>query len=345
MSQILGIVGYGRQTGRMLSAGTVGRLLVARPGARAKAQPSRVQAGRLRRIGFPLLYVLMAGVIAAGIALLVGHGPPIGAPLFAMTMLEMVNARRRRSWATFGFGVTIGLSIAAVAAGYRTVDWVIVDLLIGALTAMAVAFATTPRNAVGKVNQALDPILSTLGTNVRAVATALRNDDPPAAQAAVHNLAATDENLRHLDEVLLAARRSARITLWTTGHDLDVHARTAEEIGYAVRNIRVMARNAWWGVLRGGERVPAALPNMLDALADGIGLLRAEMERGGRLRTARPQLVSASQWIDVMRQERLDMSAAAVATDADAAVLNLLIATRLPVAKTDDKVQATVPTD
>jgi uncharacterized membrane protein YgaE (UPF0421/DUF939 family) len=285
-----------------------------------------------------LLHVLIAGAIAAGVALLVGHDRPFGAPLFAVTMLEMVNARRRRSWAIFGFGVTIGLGIAAVAAGYRTFDYVIVDWVIGFLSAIAVAFATTPRNAVGRVNQALEPVLSTLTTNVRAVATALRSGDEEAARTAVYALSETDRDLRHLDEVLLAARRSAMITLWTTGHDLDVHARTAQEIGYAVRNIRVMARNAWWEVLRRGARVPAALPNMLDALADGLGLLRDELRRDGRLRTARPQLVSASRWIDVMREERLDLAVAAVATDADAAVLNLLIATRLPVAKADDLV-------
>jgi len=299
----------------------------------------RPKAGRLRRYGLPVLYLAIAGTIAALLALLIGHDHPVGAPLFAITMLEMVSARHRRSWAIFGFGVTIGLGIAAVASGYRTFDHVIVDWAIGFVVAVGVAFATTPRNAVGRVNEALTPVLTKLTVSVRTVATALRDGDTEAAQAAVYSLGETDRDLRRLDEVLVAARRSARITLWTTGQDLDVHARTVQEVGYAVRNIRVMARNAWWGVLRRGEHVPTALPMGLEALADGLSLLRDELERGGRLGTARPHLVSASRWIDVMREEHLDMSTAAVAADADAAVLNLLIATRLPVAKADDMVR------
>jgi hypothetical protein len=298
----------------------------------------RTKAGRLRRFGLPVLHLVIAGAVAAGVALLVGHRP-IGAPLFAITMLEMVNARRRRSWATFGFGVTIGLGVAAVALGYLSLGHVVVDWVIGFLTAIGVAIATTPRNAVGRVNEALTPVLTTLTHNVRAVAAALRDGDTEAAKAAVYALGETDQELRRLDEVLVAARRSARVTLWTTGQDLDVHARTVQEVGYAVRNIRVMARNAWWGVLRRGQHVPPALPKGLEALADGLSLLRDELDRGGRTQTARPHLVSASRWIDVMREENLDMSTAAVAADADAAVLNLLIATRLPVVKADDLVR------
>jgi hypothetical protein len=96
-----------------------------------------------------------------------------------------------------------------------------------------------------------------------------------------------------------------------------------------------MARHAWWGVLRGQEPVPAALPPMLASLADGMSLLRDELRPGGQMRLAYPQLVSAARWVDVMRAERLGLASAAVAADADAAVLNLLIATGIPVAKAD----------
>src|SRR5687768_9937501 len=93
--------------GVMRSGGAVAVVLArARPrGPRPAVRDRSAQARRLRRIGLPLLHVLVAGVIAAGVALLVGHDRPVGAPLFAMTMLEMVNARRRRSWAIFVFGI------------------------------------------------------------------------------------------------------------------------------------------------------------------------------------------------------------------------------------------------
>ena len=171
--------------------------------------------------------------------------------------------------------------------------------------------------------------------NTRHVAGALRTHDVEAARAAVYALAETEADLQRVREVMMSVRRSAAITLWTTGKDLDAYTSTANEISYAVRNVRVMARHAWWGVLKGGETVPTALPPMLEALSDGVSLLRDELKRDGTLRTAQPQLVSAARWIDVMREEHLGLASAAVAADADAAVLNLLVATGIPVAKAD----------
>ena len=185
------------------------------------------------------------------------------------------------------------------------------------------------------VNQAIDPLLADLATNLRAVSTALRSGDAPAAGAAVYALVETDIWLRRLDESLLQVRRSKYLLRWSTGQDLTAHTDTASEIGYAVRNIRGLAQHAWWGILRSGEAVPTPLPQALDALADGIGVLREELERDGCVAKARPLLVSASQWIAMMRDSKLSLSAAGVAANADAAVLNLLIATGMPAAEAD----------
>lgn len=279
--------------------------------------------------------ILAAGGLAILVAELVGFDRPIGAPLFAVTTVEFVCARHRRSVAIFFFGVGIGLGIAAVASGYRGLDRIVLDLVVGVAVALIVAFLTTPRDATRRLNAALEPVLNNLAVNTRHIAVALRTHDVDAARAAVYALAETEEELKRVREVMNSVRRSAAITLWTTGRDLDAYATTATEIGYAVRNIRVMARHAWWGVLRGGENVPMALPPMLEALSDGVGLLRDELKRDGALRIAQPQLVSAARWIDVMREERLGLASAAVAADADAAVLNLLIATGIPLAKAD----------
>jgi hypothetical protein len=294
----------------------------------------RVRRG-VRR-GMPtMLQIAAAGGLAIVVALLLGFDRPVGAPLFAITTLEFVCARHRRSIAIFFFGMGFGLAIAAVASGYRTLDRVLLDLVVGVAVAMVVAFLATPRNATGRANETLEPVLNTLTVNIRAIAGALRTRDAEAAKAAVYALVDTEHDLRRLREVLLATRRSAAITLWTTGQDLEAYASTAREIDSAVRNVRVMARHAWWGVLHGGEPVPTALPPMLESLADGVSLLRDELSRGGQLRVAQPQLVSAARWIDVMRNERLGLACAAVAADADAAVLNLLIATGIPLAKAD----------
>ena len=296
---------------------------------------------RAWRISRPILFqVGLAIVISIVLASLMGHDQPVGAPLFAIATLELVCAKRHRHIAWMILGIAIGLSFTAVAAGYRPVGRVAIDIAIGVTTALVIAFATTPRNAVGLVGESLDPLLTRVATDVRAIAGALRDNDAAAAAAALYDLNETDQDLNRLDEVLTQVRRSSIITLWTTGQDLATHTTTAREIGYAVRNIRVMARHSWWGVLRGGERVPVALPQMLHSLADGIGVLRDELNRGGRLSMARPLLVSAARWIDVVREEKPGMAAAAVASDADAAVLNLLIATGLPLMEADERLHS-----
>ena len=88
-------------------------------------------------------------------------------------------------------------------------------------------------------------------------------------------------------------------------------------------------------MLRTGEPVPPALPQMLEALADGLAVLRDEMHRDGQPHEARPLLISAGRWVDVMRSQPLSISAATVAASADAAVLDLLIATGVPLNDAD----------
>lgn len=275
--------------------------------------------------------IVTAVGLAIAVEALLGFDRPIGAPLFAVTTLEFICAKHRRNIAIFFFGLGFGLAIAAVASGYRSIDRVILDLVIGFGVAVIVAWVSRDRDPVARVRAAVAPVLSTMTINVRAIAAALRDGDEEAAKVAVYALRETADSMRRLDEVIQSVRRSR----FFAGASLDRCIDTAREVGYAVRNVRVMARHAWWGVLRGKEPVPAALPQMLASLADGMSLLRDELRPGGQMRIAYPHLVSAARWVDVMRSERLGLASAAVAADADAAVLNLLIATGIPVAKAD----------
>lgn len=303
--------------------------------------PGRVTLLRAVRRGTPTaIQILAAGGLAVLIAVLLGFDRPIGAPLFAITTLEFVCARHRRVLAVFMYGAGFGLAAAAVMAGYRTVGRIALDLIIGVLVAMLIAYLATPRNAERRIVDAAAPVLTNVTRNVRAIAEALRRGDVEAGRAAVYDLADTDRDLQRLNEVLAATRRAAAITLGSTARDLHAQSASAREIGYAVRNIRVMARHAWFDVLRSGQHVPAALPPMMESLADGVSLLRDELMLAGHLRMARSQLVSAARWIEVLREERLTMECAAVAANAHAAVLNLLIGTGTPVAQADAMLHA-----
>ncbi|WP_027342488.1 aromatic acid exporter family protein [Hamadaea tsunoensis] len=280
--------------------------------------------------------ILLAVVISSGLALLLGHtGFPVFAPLLAVATMELICARHHRRAVEMSFGVVIGALLTAVVGPSWSTPHVLIDAAIGTATAIGVAWFTTPRSPVRLVNTAIDPLLSELAGNIRAVSTALRRQDPPTAGAAVYSLVGTDAGLHRLDEVLLQVRRSAFLIKWSTGQDLTAYTRTAANIGDAVRNIRGVAEHAWWGILRAGEHVPSPLPQALDTLADGIGVLREELDRDGCLSNARPLLISSAQWISMMRSDHLSLGAAGVAASADAAVFNLLKATGMPAVEAD----------
>ncbi|MEV6966335.1 hypothetical protein AB0M47_14565 [Hamadaea sp. NPDC051192] len=280
--------------------------------------------------------ILLAAIGSTVLAFLLGHqGFPIFAPLFAVATMELICARHHRRAVEMLFGVAVGALLTAVAGPSWSTPHVLIDAAVGTATALGVAWLTTPRSPVTLVNQAIDPLLTSLTTNLRTVSTALRQHDPAAAGAAVYALVETDVWLRRLEEALLQVRRSALILRWSTGQDLTTHTGMATEIGYAVRHIRSLAQHAWWGILRAGEPVPVALPQALDALADGIGVLREQLERQGCPRDARPLLISAAQWVAMMREEKLSLGAAGVAASADAAVLHLLVASGVPAEEAD----------
>ncbi len=296
------------------------------PGLRSRLPAVRRAGPVIRQVG---TQVAAAAGGALAIALALGYRWPLFAAIFAVGALEMICSRHHRSAVTFAFGALVGV-LAGVAASPA---WPLRDALVqagvGTAAALVVAVAITPADPAAAVRRSVRPLLALVSTQVRTVATALRTGDPAGAGAAVRALNDADGQLRRLDETLLQVRRSAVLVRWRSGPNLTAATTTASEIAFAVRGIRAMAQQAWWGVLRGGEPVPAALPQMLDALADGVAVLRDELDHGVD-RGARRLLISSAQWIGVLRTEPLGLAAAAAAANADAAVLNLLIASGLP---------------
>ncbi len=287
-----------------------------------------------RELKTTLIQVGSAGVLATALGLAMGHGFPLFAPLTAITLIQVLCAPHHRGLWLLLFGEVNGALVTTLFIPHFSTSHAALNALIGAVVAVSVAYTTTPRDPIRLVNEAIEPVLTRLAANVRAIASALRTGDPSAAGAAVFALNESDDDLQRLKEVLLQVRRSAVLTR-LSGRDLAGYLATAKEIDFAVRDIRTMARHAWWGVLRTGEPVPNGLPQMLETLADGLAVLRDEMHTDGQLHGARPLLVSAGRWVDVMRAQPLSISAATVAASADAAVLDLLIATGVPVNDAD----------
>jgi hypothetical protein len=288
----------------------------------------------LSESGLTLVQVGSAALVSTGIGYAIERAFPLFAPLVAVTLVQVLCAPHRRGLWFFLFGGVNGALATTMFIPHFSTRNAAINALVGAMVAIGVAYLTTPRNPVRRVNEAIEPVLSRLSLNTRAIAAALRSGDTAAAGTAVFSLNDVDNELNRLQDVLRQVRRSA---IWSriSRRNLAENVNSAREIGYAVRDIRTLARHAWWGVLRTGEPVPPALPQMLEALADGLAVLRDEMHRDGQPHEARPLLISAGRWVDVMRSQPLSISAATVAASADAAVLDLLVATGVPLNDAD----------
>lgn len=289
---------------------------------------------RSRELKLTAVQVTLSGVLATAIGLMIERGFPLFAPLTAITLIQVLCAPHHRGLWLFLFGEVNGALAATIFIPHFSTRHAALDALVGVAVAFGVAYATTPRNPVRMINEMIEPVLTRLATNTRAIAAALRAGDTISAGNAVFSLNDVEPELNRLGEVVSQVRRSAFLGRLNR-QNLAEYLNTAREIGYAVRDIRTLARHAWWGVLRPHEPVPPALPQMLDTLADGLAVLRDEIIKDGQPHEARPLLISAGRWVDVLRAQPLSISIAAVAASADAAVLDLLVATGVPVGEAD----------
>jgi hypothetical protein len=287
-----------------------------------------------REIKLAVVQVSLAAGLSTAIGLMVEQRFPLFAPLTAVTLIQVLCAPHRRAMWWFLFGNVSGALITTLFIPHFSTQHAVLNALIGVVVAVGVAYATTPRDPVRLVNDTVEPVLTRLATNTRAVAAALRAGDAVAAGSAVFSLNDVEADLNRLAEVVTQVRRSALLSRMSR-RNLAECVNTAREITLAVRDIRTLARHAWWGVLRTAEPVPPALPQMLETLADGLAVLRDEIHKDGQPHEARPILISAGRWVDVLRAQPLSISIAAVAASADAAVLDLLVATGVSVGDAD----------
>ncbi|MGZ4268809.1 MAG: FUSC family protein [Solirubrobacteraceae bacterium] len=170
------------------------------------------------------------------------------------------------------------IAVASVAPGATPSPYRVLDALIGGAFALLVGQVLFPRDPVRMMARAAAPVVSDLAKSLDLVADALREGDVEAARRALAVARATDDDLgAFFDAVALAretffVRRPGR----RTRERLPLYAEAAQQMDYAVRNTRVLARRAISAVRRHGQ-APAQL-------ADAVSLLgQAVLELGTQL--------------------------------------------------------------
>lgn len=143
-----------------------------------------------------------------------------------------------------------------------------IDALIGGGTGLLVSALLLPVDPARHARQATAPVLRAIAAGFRSVARALEDRDLTAAKEALTGLRATTPTLDDYRAGMAATRESVRLAPWNWGEravltsyaDADVH------LDNTLRNLRVLARQAWVTLSR-GEAVPVAIPRALNMLA------------------------------------------------------------------------------
>lgn len=147
----------------------------------------------------------------------------------------------------------------------------VVDALIGGGIGLLVSALLMPVDPAKHAREATDPVLTALADGYRRVAAALAARDTSAAEAALTDLRGTASVLAGFHSGLDATRESVRLAPWYWGQRtlLESYALAGYHLDHALRNLRVLARQAGVALDR-GEAIPTAVPEALAALADAV---------------------------------------------------------------------------
>jgi uncharacterized membrane protein YgaE (UPF0421/DUF939 family) len=149
-----------------------------------------------------------------------------------------------------------------------------VDALIGGGIGLVVSALLLPVHPARHARSSTDPVLDVLRDGYRRVGEALRTTDTLAAEAALADLRATASVLQGFHSGLAATRESIRLAPWYWGQRqvLDAYADAGFHLDNALRNLRVLARQAALALDR-GEPVPQGIPAALAELAEAADRL------------------------------------------------------------------------
>jgi len=155
-----------------------------------------------------------------------------------------------------------------------------VDALVGGFIGLAV-LVVAPRNPLAELRRALEPALTEIRDVLVGVAAALDERDAATAAAALTRANAAAGFDSRFEQLLRQARETALLApaQWTAIGHVERYTAAAPHIGYAMRNVRVLARAARTA-LETGDTPPAGLSDAVRELARAVEGLPTELAGG-----------------------------------------------------------------
>ena len=169
------------------------------------------------------------------------------------------------------------------------------DALVGCALALLVA-TLTPAGPLRKPGHLAANLLREVAETVRAAATALRDDDPEAADAVLERARRGEELLDDLEEAADEGVSIARNTPFLRRRMAYAERRAAfyPPLDLLSRNLRVLVRRAAVALWR-KESMPLSYLALLDQLADLIGSMAEVIDTGEQPKAARQPLLDLAE--------------------------------------------------
>jgi uncharacterized membrane protein YgaE (UPF0421/DUF939 family) len=197
------------------------------------------------------------------------------------------------------------------------------DALMGSGVALVISalFPNDPRRMVGR---AMQPIFDELIVMLGEITAALHTDDQELAEQALEKARILDARVGGLKEALAAGYGTARLSpprrrdLGYLAH----YAAAADQLDFAVRNTRVLARAAV-DMLQDGKHAPEQLPEALLDLARAVETLGAYLETSDYLDT-RHFALKATESATAALKERNDLETSVLIGQIQSTAMDLL---------------------
>ncbi|MEU4559867.1 FUSC family protein [Actinoplanes sp. NPDC023936] len=287
---------------------------------------------RLRRTSELVIGVAVGIGLGDGIILLIGTGP-IQIGLIVLLAVLLATA--------VGGGAPLIVQSASSAVLVATLTstsgqpWTrFLDALVGGGIGLAVMSVLLPLNPLTVVSRAADPALRAFTAGLHDVARGLTARDPEVVQGALERLRAAEGTFAAFRTAIDAARENVAFApaRWRSRGALAQYVEGADQLTYALRNVRVMVRRAQIA-LNDQEPVPDVLPASIQHLGDAVDLLRQEWDRGVEPLATRERALRAVAESGRAYAEGVGYSGGVVVAQVRTAVADLLRATGIEYAE------------
>ena len=202
------------------------------------------------------------------------------------------------------------------------------DALVGGAVGLVVMTILLPLNPLTVVRRAADPALEALAEGLHAIGEGLAAVDADKVSAALDRLRAAEGTFAAFHLAAKAASENVAFApaRWRTRGALSQYVDGADQLTYALRNVRVLTRRVILA-MKDKEKMPAHLPTAIGLLGDAVDLLRLEWARGVEPEATRERALRAAAEATQAYDEGVEFSGGVIVAQIRTATTDLLRAT------------------